>query len=91
MSNDIRGHRRWRRMRDRMLAESPVCGRCGFRLATEIHHLVRVADGGGNEASNLMALCRECHLEAHEGDGVSAERRAWRAYVAEQVAKTPAR
>lgn len=89
MSNDIRGHRRWRKMRERMLAESPLCDRCGIRLATEIHHRVRVADGGGNDAGNLAGLCRQCHVEAH--DGVSAERRAWREYLAELIAKTPAR
>ena len=88
-ANDIRGHRRWRKLRQRMLAETPMCEQCGWRPSCEIHHRTRVADGGGNEASNLVALCSQCHAEAH--DGVSAERRAWRRYVAELVAKTPSR
>ena len=27
----------------------------------EIDHVQRLADGGSNHISNLVALCRECH------------------------------
>ncbi len=39
------------------------CGNpnCRHILTLELHHMVRVADGGGNEASNLLALCPNCH------------------------------
>lgn len=31
----------------------------------EIHHIVPLKDGGTNEWSNLMSLCRKCHAEIH--------------------------
>ena len=27
----------------------------------EVHHIVPLADGGTNEFSNLMSLCKSCH------------------------------
>src|ERR1035441_4161897 len=36
-------------------------------LAIDIHHIVEVADGGGNEAGNLLALCPNCHALLHRG------------------------
>ena len=41
------------------------CENCG-RRAVDIHHLVFRSHGGGNDIENLMALCRDCHDEAHE-------------------------
>lgn len=32
--------------------------------ATEVHHVVAKAHGGGNEPENLISICRECHSEA---------------------------
>jgi hypothetical protein len=41
------------------------CGGCGQKLNAwfEVDHKVRLEYGGGNEVSNLVALCRECHGE----------------------------
>ena len=33
--------------------------------AVDIHHKVHRSQGGGDEASNLIALCRQCHDEIH--------------------------
>ena len=41
--------------------------RCRTTLAIDLHHLVRVTDGGGNEAANLLALCPNCHALHHRG------------------------
>ncbi len=35
--------------------------RCRHILTLEIHHIIWVRDGGGNEPSNLLALCPNCH------------------------------
>lgn len=35
--------------------------RCKHMLTLELHHLVWVRDGGGNEPVNLLALCSNCH------------------------------
>jgi len=39
------------------------CGHCGNTLNAwfEVDHIVRLDQGGTNETSNLVALCRECH------------------------------
>ena len=39
------------------------CGHCNNKLTHtfEVDHKVRLEHGGGNDPSNLVALCRECH------------------------------
>lgn len=37
-------------------------------LILELHHIVWVKNGGGNEASNLLALCPNCHALHTRGD-----------------------
>ena len=39
------------------------CGHCNNKLTHtfEVDHKVRLDHGGGNDPSNLVALCRECH------------------------------
>jgi 5-methylcytosine-specific restriction endonuclease McrA len=41
------------------------CGECKNKLSHtfEIDHKVRLEYGGGNDVTNLVALCRECHGE----------------------------
>jgi 5-methylcytosine-specific restriction endonuclease McrA len=38
--------------------------------ATELHHIVAVEDGGTDEISNLMPLCRDCHKEYTSGQTI---------------------
>jgi len=39
------------------------CGQCSNKLTHtfEIDHKIRLEHGGGNDVTNLVALCRECH------------------------------
>jgi hypothetical protein len=39
------------------------CGQCNNQLTHtfEIDHKIRLEHGGSNDATNLVALCRECH------------------------------
>ena len=57
--------RRWRKVRAVYLSKHPLCERCeaAGRLvpATEVHHIVAVADGGSDTDDNLQALCKPCH------------------------------
>jgi hypothetical protein len=41
------------------------CGQCNKKLSHtfEVDHKIRLEHGGGNEVTNLVALCRECHGE----------------------------
>jgi HNH endonuclease len=41
---------------------------CRTILAIDLHHMVEVAEGGGNEPSNLLALCPTCHALFHRGE-----------------------
>ena len=46
--------------------EAGVCMACGVSEKCERAHIVALADGGANDASNLHMLCRCCH-KASEG------------------------
>lgn len=50
----------WRAVRARVLREKPSCALCGS-LATDVDHIVAVADGGTDDRSNLRGLCLPCH------------------------------
>lgn len=41
------------------------CGQCTKKLTHtfEVDHKIRLDNGGSNDVSNLVALCRECHGE----------------------------
>jgi hypothetical protein len=50
----------------RLMVESrSTCNLCWRKRADHVHHLMAVADGGGNSEDNLMILCTECHSEVH--------------------------
>ena len=57
--------RRWQKMRLIFLQKHPLCEACwkAGRLtpATEVHHIIAVADGGSDREENLQALCKPCH------------------------------
>ena len=38
-----------------------TCNRCGKSENLEIHHIIPVAQWGGNDVNNLMLLCKDCH------------------------------
>jgi len=50
----------WRRVRDAVLAASPVCVVCGA-AAVEVDHVVPLAEGGDSHPGNLQPLCARCH------------------------------
>jgi hypothetical protein len=41
---------------------------CRTILAIDLHHMVEVTAGGGNEPGNLLALCPTCHALFHRGE-----------------------
>ena len=41
---------------------------CRGILALDMHHMYQVADGGGDDPSNLIALCPTCHALYHRGN-----------------------
>lgn len=61
--------RAWKRIRDRHIREHPLCEECLkhgiYKPAEEVHHKLPLADGGTHDRSNLISLCRSCHMKAH--------------------------
>ena len=61
--------RAWRFIRAAYAKAHPLCEQClaeGRYVATEqIHHKLPLSQGGTNDVSNLMALCRSCHSRIH--------------------------
>lgn len=58
-----RGGRPWRRKREEIFKRDKytcqVCGRVGGEL--ELDHILNVARGGTDDASNLQTICTACH------------------------------
>lgn len=53
------------------LERAGQCERCGLRQATDAHHRWLLSQGGPDRASNLCALCRECHDWCHKHPGAA--------------------
>ena len=47
-----------------------ICEACTRRPAGPAHHIKSRGAGGGDDVSNLLSLCGECHTRIHtEGEG----------------------
>ena len=61
--------RSWKKIRERYVQLHPFCEECmkhGALVMTEqVHHIVPLAEGGTNDESNLMSLCKSCHSRIH--------------------------
>lgn len=47
----------------------PFLARSSGKPYLEVHHLVPLSQGGADDTDNAIALCPNCHREAHYGDG----------------------
>ena len=56
--------------------------RCRTILALDLHHLVSVKDKGGNNFSNLLALCANCHDLHHRNVIPGSALRVWKGMLA---------
>jgi hypothetical protein len=54
---------------------------CRGILALDMHHIYRVADGGKDDPSNLIALCPTCHNLYHRGNISSNAIHAYKAML----------
>ena len=65
--------RAWRKIRNRYLAEHPLCEKCweAGRLtsAEEVNPIKPLSKDGTHAESNLMALCKRCHSEIAVREG----------------------
>lgn len=44
------------------------CEICGYSGHVEKHHIHSKSLGGGNNKSNIVNLCPNCHTEVHHGE-----------------------
>lgn len=65
--------RAWTRIRTRYVHKHPLCEMClkegRYVPVEEVHHIVPLSEGGTNDESNLMSLCRSCHEKIHHERG----------------------
>lgn len=76
---------RWLRLRREVLTRYPLCQRCYTEgmvtPATEVHHVRPVEEAVGYaererlmyDATNLQALCHDCHVKTHTEMGRSGK------------------
>lgn len=61
--------RAWKRIRDRYVAEHPLCELClqegRLTPVQEVHHKLPLSQGGTHAKDNLMSLCQSCHTKIH--------------------------
>ena len=51
---------------------------CRTILALDLHHMHEVSEGGGDDLSNLIALCPTCHALYHRGTIKRESIQAWK-------------
>ena len=65
----------WRKVRKAYAEQHPLCEEClkaGRYVPVEhVHHKTPLAEGGTNDFSNLMSLCKSCHSKIHAERGDS--------------------
>lgn len=49
------------------------CQECGKAGVLEVHHKIRVKDGGSDDLENLITLCRGCHIDKHRKPRTKAQ------------------
>ena len=50
---------------NRMSAKCSICG--WDKASCDIHHIIPISEGGGDEHTNLTCVCPNCHREIHAG------------------------
>jgi len=56
----------WRKVRVVVLKrDGHRCRACSSTQGLEVHHVVMRSLGGKDDATNLIALCRDCHRSVH--------------------------
>jgi hypothetical protein len=62
--------RRWRKLRERILArDGHMCQACGSQEELQVDHIISRVDGGQNNESNLQVLCKLCNLRKGKKSG----------------------
>lgn len=63
----------WGQLRAQVLREEPTCRSCG-EPSTTVDHIIPRTQGGGDERSNLQALCKRCHGNKTQRESLGGRR-----------------
>jgi len=75
----IRDSGRWKKLRDKIVRQNPVCEHCNTSATSDVHHIEPLVEriDRAYDRRNLIALCKHCHDVAHQrdkmGDPIRAE------------------
>jgi len=78
----------WRGGSPSVVLRPGKCERCGHWYATEAHHRWLRSQQGPDCASNLAALCRDCHNWCH-ANPTEARKGGWMLIAGDKPAETP--
>lgn len=78
----------WKNGSPSVILRPGKCERCGHWYATEAHHRWLRSQQGPDLASNLAALCRDCHNWAH-ANPVQARIGGWMLIAGDKPAEVP--
>ena len=54
---------------------------CRTILTLDLHHIIEVSEDGGNESSNLICLCPNCHALYHRGTITRDSIKVWKSML----------
>jgi HNH endonuclease len=78
----------WRNGAPMVVLRPGKCERCGHWYATEAHHRWLRSQGGPDIASNLAALCRDCHNWCH-ANPAAAHKDGWMLVAGDKPSEVP--
>jgi len=69
-ARNIRSSGRWKKLRDQMVRQNPVCEDCCQAPSFSVHHIEPLTEkpDRGFDKRNLICLCPNCHDTAHHRD-----------------------
>ena len=60
-------HGSWNKYSKAKRASHPLCEVCKSRVATQVHHIKPLCEGGAElDWSNLQSICDSCHDRVHK-------------------------
>lgn len=57
----------WHQRVEKIKVRDQCCTSCGSHKFLQVHHIIRLSNGGSNRLSNLTLLCEKCHKKEHGG------------------------
>lgn len=79
--------RKLQRRREYWFKLHPLCAKClelgRVTIATELDHIIPLAEGGADTLENSQGLCAQCHKRKSEAEAARAQGHKVRGYTAE--------